>query len=151
MRLLVSACLLGVGCRYDGQSNQLPQLEQLLKQHTCIPVCAELFGGLPTPRVPAERQGNRVVTRDGDDVTEAFVRGTAEVLRLADLYHCKAALLKERSPSCGSGQIYDGTFTKTLTQGDGLTTQMLKKHGITVYGESQIEELIGSRPFFFSI
>ena len=63
MRLLVSACLLGVGCRYDGQSNQLPQLEQLLKQHTCIPVCAELFGGLPTPRVPAERQGNRVVTR----------------------------------------------------------------------------------------
>ena len=74
MRLLVSACLLGVGCRYDGQSNQLPQLEQLLKQHTCIPVCAELFGGLPTPRVPAERQGNRVVTRDGDDVTEAFVR-----------------------------------------------------------------------------
>ena len=141
MRLLVSACLLGVGCRYDGQSNQLPQLEQLLKQHTC----------LPTPRVPAERQGNRVVTRDGDDVTEAFVRGTAEVLRLADLYHCRAALLKERSPSCGSGQIYDGTFTKTLTQGDGLTAQMLKKHGITVYGESQIEELIGSRPFFFSI
>ena len=61
------------------------------------------------------------------------------------------ALLKERSPSCGSGQIYDGTFTKTLTQGDGLTAQMLKKHGITVYGESQIEELIGSRPFFFSI
>ena len=97
MRLLVSACLLGVGCRYDGQSNQLPQLEQLLKQHTCIPVCAELFGGLPTPRVPAERQGNRVVTRDGDDVTEAFVRGTAEVLRLADLYHCRAALLKERT------------------------------------------------------
>lgn len=96
MRLLVSACLLGVGCRYDGQSNQLPQLEQLLKQHTCIPVCAELFGGLPTPRVPAERQGNRVVTRDGDDVTEAFVRGTAEVLRLADLYHCRAALLKEQ-------------------------------------------------------
>ena len=103
------------------------------------------------PRVPAERQGNRVVTRDGDDVTEAFVRGTAEVLRLADLYHCRAALLKERSPSCGSGQIYDGTFTKTLTLGDGLTAQMLKKHGITVYGESQIEELIGSRPFFFSI
>ena len=151
MRLLVSACLLGVGCRYDGQSNQLPQLEQLLKQHTCIPVCAELFGGLPTPRVPAERQGNRVVTRDGDDVTEAFVRGTAEVLRLADLYHCRAALLKERSPSCGSGQIYDGTFTKTLTQGDGLTAQMLKKHGITVYGESQIEELIGPLPFFYSI
>ena len=151
MRILVSACLLGVGCRYDGQSNQLPQLEQLMKKHTCIPVCPEIFGGLPTPRVPAERQGNKVLTRDGQDVTENFIRGTAEVLRLADLYHCKAALLKERSPSCGSGQIYDGTFTKTLTEGDGLTAQMLKKKGITVYGESQIQELVDDRPFFFSI
>jgi len=151
MRILVSACLLGVGCRYDGQSNQLPQLEQLMKKHTCIPVCPEIFGGLPTPRVPAERQGNKVITRDGQDVTENFIRGTAEVLRLADLYHCKAALLKERSPSCGSGQIYDGTFTKTLAEGDGLTAQMLKKKGITVYGESQIQELVDDRPFFFSI
>ena len=151
MRILVSACLLGVGCRYDGQSNQLPQLEQLMKKHTCIPVCPEIFGGLPNPRVPAERQGNKVITRDGQDVTENFIRGTAEVLRLADLYHCKAALLKERSPSCGSGQIYDGTFTKTLTEGDGLTAQMLKKKGITVYGESQIQELVDDRPFFFSI
>ena len=151
MRILVSACLLGVGCRYDGQSNQLPQLEQLMKKHTCIPVCPEIFGGLPTPRVPAERQGNKVITRDGQDVTENFIRGTAEVLRLADLYHCKAALLKERSPSCGSGQIYDGTFTKTLVEGDGLTAQMLKKKGITVYGESQIQELVDDRPFFFSI
>lgn len=151
MRILVSACLLGVGCRYDGQNNQLPQLEQLMKKHTCIPVCPEIFGGLPTPRVPAERQGNKVITRDGQDVTENFIRGTAEVLRLADLYHCKAALLKERSPSCGSGQIYDGTFTKTLAEGDGLTAQMLKKKGITVYGESQIQELVDDRPFFFSI
>ena len=142
MRLLVSACLLGVGCRYDGQSNQLPQLEQLLKQHTCIPVCAELFGGLPTPRVPAERQGNRVVTRDGDDVTEAFVRGTAEVLRLADLYHCRAALLKERSPSCGSGRIYDGTFTRNLIPGDGVAAARLREEGLTVYGESSIGQLL---------
>ncbi|MDY3014114.1 MAG: DUF523 domain-containing protein [Evtepia sp.] len=151
MRILVSACLMGVGCRYDGNSNLLPQLEELMKKHTCIPVCAELFGGLPTPRIPAERLGNRVVTKDGRDVTDAFVRGTAEVLRLADLYGCKAALLKERSPSCGSGQIYDGTFSHTLTEGDGLTAQLLKKKGIKVYGESQIGELIGERPFFFSI
>lgn len=151
MKLLVSACLMGVGCRYDGNSNQLPQLEKLLKKHTCIPVCAEIFGGLPTPRVPAERRGGQIVTKDGQDVTEAFVRGTAEVLRLADLYHCKAALLKERSPSCGSGQIYDGTFTHTLVEGDGLTAQMLKKKGLAVYGESQIGELIDELPFFFSI
>lgn len=142
---------MGVGCRYDGKSNQLPQLEQLMKQHTCIPVCPEIFGGLPTPRVPAERQGSKIMTQDGQDVTQQFVRGTAEVLRLADLYHCKAALLKERSPSCGSGQIYDGTFTKTLTEGDGLTAEMLKRKGISVYGESQIGELVNDRPFFFSI
>lgn len=151
MRILVSACLMGVGCRYDGKSNQLPQLEQLMKQHTCIPVCPEIFGGLPTPRVPAERQGSKIMTQDGQDVTQQFVQGTAEVLRLADLYHCKAALLKERSPSCGSGQIYDGTFTKTLTEGDGLTAEMLKRKGISVYGESQIGELVNDRPFFFSI
>ena len=151
MRILVSACLMGVGCRYDGKSNQLPQLEQLMKQHTCIPVCPEIFGGLPTPRVPAERQGSKIMTQDGQDVTQQFVRGTAEVLRLADLYHCKAALLKERSPSCGSGQIYDGTFTKTLTEGDGLTAEMLNRKGIAVYGESQIGELVNDRPFFFSI
>lgn len=151
MRILVSACLMGVGCRYDGKSNQLPQLEQLMKQHTCIPVCPEIFGGLPTPRVPAERQDSKIMTQDGQDVTQQFVRGTAEVLRLADLYHCKAALLKERSPSCGCGQIYDGTFTKTLTEGDGLAAEMLKRKGIAVYGESQIGELVNDRPFFFSI
>ena len=122
-----------------------------MKQHTCIPVCPEIFGGLPTPRVPAERQGSKIMTQDGQDVTQQFVRGTAEVLRLADLYHCKAALLKERSPSCGSGQIYDGTFTKTLTEGDGLTAEMLKRKDIAVYGESQIGELVNDRPFFFSI
>ena len=151
MKLLVSACLLGAGCRYDGGHNQLPQLKELLKTHTCIPICPEQMGGLPTPRPPAERQGSRVVTRDGEDVTEAFLRGTAEVLRLADLYRCKAALLKERSPSCGCGQIYDGTFSKTLVEGDGMAAQMLKKHGLTVYGESQIGELVNTRPFFYSI
>lgn len=151
MKLLVSACLMGMGCRYDGKNNQLPRLAELMKKHTCIPVCPEVFGGLPTPRPPAERLGNKVVNNQGQDVTDAFVRGTAEVLRLADLYHCKAALLKERSPSCGSGQIYDGTFSKTLTEGDGLAAQLLKKKGLTVYGESQIGELLDDRPFFFSI
>ncbi len=151
MRLLVSACLLGMGCRYDGQSNQVPQLQKLLKKHTCIPVCPEQFGGLPTPRVPAERQGNQFVTQDGRDVTEQFVKGAAETLRLADLYQCKTALLKERSPSCGCGQIYDGTFTKTLVEGDGLTAQMLKKQGVTVLGESQIKELVDDPLFFMSI
>ena len=151
MRLLVSACLLGMSCRYDGGHNAIPQLKKLLKTHTCIPVCPEQLGGLPTPRTPVEWQGDRAVDKDGRDVTEAFIRGTAEVLRLADLYRCKNALLKERSPSCGCGQIYDGTFTGTLTEGDGLTAQMLKRKGVTVYGESQIGELVNDLPFFFSI
>ena len=151
MKLLVSACLLGVACRYDGRSKPHPLAQELCRRHEVLPVCGELFGGLPTPRLPSERREGGVVASDGGDVTDAFRRGAEEVVRLARLTGAQAAILKERSPSCGSGQIYDGTFTKTLTQGDGLTAQMLKKHGITVYGESQIEELIGSRPFFFSI
>ena len=149
--LLISACLLGVQCRYDGGSKPVMPTVALMEQYHLIPICPEQLGGLPTPRCPAERLGGKIVTEDGRDVTEQFLRGTAEALRLCDLYHCKAALLKERSPSCGSGQIYDGTFTHTLTEGDGLTAQMLKKKGVEVYGESQLEELINDRPFFFSI
>ena len=92
-----------------------------------------------------------MVESDGRDNTEAFERGAQEALRAAKLLGCDFALLKERSPSCGSGQIYDGTFTHTLTEGDGLMAQMLKKKGVEVYGESQLEELINDRPFFFSI
>ena len=152
MNILISACLLGLPCRYDGTGKGWEGVAALAAAgHHLVPVCPEQLGGLPTPRPPAERQGNRVITREGEDVTEAFVRGTAEVLRLADLYRCKAALLKERSPSCGCGQIYDGTFTKTLVEGDGMAAQLLKKKGLTIYGESQIGELVNELPFFFSI
>ena len=139
MKILVSACLLGVRCRYDGKSKPHPAVERLLEQHTLIPVCGEIFGGLPTPRVSAERQGARVVTADGCDVTAAYRRGAEEVLRLAERYGCKAAILKERSPSCGSGRIYDGTFTGTLTDGWGVTAELLRDHGICVIGESEAE------------
>ena len=142
MKLLVSACLMGVGCRYDGKSNELPQLGELIARHDCIPACAEIFGGLPTPRVPAEIVGDRVVNKEGRDVTAEFARGAKEVARLAQVTGCTAALLKERSPSCGRGQIYDGTFTKTLVEGDGLTARALKEQGLTVYGESEIEKLL---------
>ena len=139
MKILVSACLLGVRCRYDGKSKPHPAVERLMEQHTLIPVCGEIFGGLPTPRVSAERQGARVVTADGRDVTAAYRRGAEEVLRLARRYGCKAAILKERSPSCGSGRIYDGTFTGTLTDGWGVTAELLRDHGICVIGESEAE------------
>ena len=142
MRILVSACLMGVNCRFDGKSNLMPRLEELMAKHDCIPVCAELYGGLSTPRTPAEICGDKLITRDGRDVTANFVKGAAEVARMAKIYDCKVAILKENSPSCGSGKVYDGTFSKTLVEGDGLTAKALKELGLTVYGESQIEELL---------
>lgn len=142
MNILVSACLLGVACRYDGKSKVNELVTALGDKHTLIPVCAEIFGGLPTPRVPAEIVGDKVINRDGTDVTENYVRGAKEVLRLAKLYGAKTAILKERSPACGSGKIYDGSFTGTLISGDGICTRLLKENGIKVIGESEIDTII---------
>lgn len=141
MRILVSACLLGVSCRYDGKSKPHPAVLALQGQHQLIPVCGEIFGGLPTPRTPAERVGDRVLTEDGRDVTQEYHRGAEEVLALARRLDCKAALLKERSPSCGTGEIYDGSFTRTLTAGDGVTAELLRASGIAVFGESRLADL----------
>lgn len=142
MRLLISACILGCCCRYDGASKPHPLAEALAQRHTLVPVCPEQMGGLSTPRPPAERQGDRVVTREGRDVTEQYRKGAEEALRLCRLMGCEAAVLKERSPSCGCGAIYDGTFSKTLCPGDGVTAERLASAGIPVYGESQLEKFM---------
>ena len=142
MRILVSACLLGTACRYDGQSRPHPMMEELCRRHQVIPVCGEILGGLPTPRIPAERRGERVVTKDGRDVTENYQRGAREVLRLGRLFDCRTAVLKEKSPSCGSGRIYDGTFTGTLCSGWGVTAELLRRNGFRVLGESDLEEFL---------
>ena len=123
MRILISACLLGARCRYDGVSKLQPWISDLAERHILVPVCPEQLGGLPTPRPPAER------------------RGAEEALRLCRLLGCEAALLKERSPSCGSGMVYDGTFTGVLTAGEGVTAELLRAQGIPVYGESRVAEL----------
>ena len=141
MKILISACLLGCRCRYDGGSKPHPVARELARRHELVPVCPEQLGGLPTPRPPAERIGDRVVTRSGTDVTEQYRRGAEEALLLCELTGCRAAVLKERSPSCGSGEIYDGTFSGTLTEGDGVTAAALKKAGIPVYGESAAKAL----------
>jgi uncharacterized protein YbbK (DUF523 family) len=133
--------LLGVSCRYDGKSKPHPAVSALQGQHQLIPVCGEIFGGLPTPRTPAERVGDRVLTEDGRDVTQEYHRGAEEVLALARRLDCKVALLKERSPSCGTGEIYDGSFTRTLTAGDGVTAELLRASGIAVFGESRLADL----------
>lgn len=142
MNILVSACLLGVHCRYSGKGELHPTVAKLLYTHHLIPVCPEILGGLPTPRTPAERCGARVMTRDGADVTEPYARGARETLALAQLFDCRYAILKARSPSCGRGAIYDGTFSGTLTEGDGVTAQLLSAHGIRVFTEEQLADFL---------
>lgn len=143
MDILVSACLLGTLCRYDGASRPCGELARLeVLGHRLIPVCPEVMGGLPTPRPPAEICGQRVVTREGADVTAAYRRGAEAVLELARLTGAEAAVLKERSPSCGSGAVYDGTFSGTLTAGWGVAAGLLREQGIRVLGESRLEELL---------
>lgn len=141
-KLLISACLLGVSCRYDGASKPIGSIGKLMEKYELIPVCAEIFGGLSTPRVPAEISGEKVLTKDGKDVTEEYMKGANEVLRLGKLFGAKKALLKERSPSCGSGIIHNGKFDGGLVPGFGKTAELLLSEGFEVFGESQIDELI---------
>ena len=137
-KVLISACLLGVDCKYSGGNNRLAdeKLSKLKEKYELIPVCPEAYGGLTTPRAPSERLGDKVVSNVGADVTQQFQKGAEAALYLAELFGVKLAILKENSPSCGSGTIYDGTFTGTLIPGDGVTAELLKKHGITVIGEN---------------
>ena len=139
--ILVSACLLGIGCRYDGKHKANEEVLKLRERYNLIPICPEIFGGLPTPRVPSERIGDRVMMRDGRDVTENYERGAKEAYELCRIYNIRTAILKERSPSCGKGEIYDGSFTGALTERDGVTAEYLMKMGIRVIGESEINIL----------
>lgn len=140
--ILISACLMGVHCRYDGGGKTLPELEALMRLAQLVPICPEIMGGLTTPRTPAERVGERVLMRDSTDVTEAFIRGGCEACRLAKLYGARIAVLKERSPSCGSSKIYDGSFSGRIVHGWGVAAEMLREDGLRVFGESGVEELI---------
>ena len=141
--LLISACLLGVECKYSGGSNALPEetIEKLRTRYRLIPVCPETAGGLPTPRDPIERLGERVVSCRGADVTAQFKKGAEAALTLARRYGCTTALMKEHSPSCGSGLIYDGSFLGKLVKGDGCAAELLKAAGVSVVGENMTELL----------
>lgn len=138
-RILCSACLLGFNCRYDGRSKPEKKVMALAAEKVLIPVCPEQLGGLPVPRVPSEILGNKVFSKDGVDVTKQFRRGARETLKLAELMGCETAILKQRSPSCGSGQIYDGTFSGKLVAGDGITSGLLKRRGINVITEEDLK------------
>lgn len=139
MKILVSACLLGEPCRYDGQSKPCEAVLRLGERHTLIPICPEVMGGLSTPRSPAEIQPDgRVVNRLGVDVTKQYRAGAEEALRMAK--DCSLAILKEKSPSCGKGRVYDGSFTGTLCDGNGICASLLLANGIDVLGETEVQE-----------
>ncbi|MDO5327812.1 MAG: DUF523 domain-containing protein [Clostridia bacterium] len=140
MKLLVSACLLGVCCRYDGKSKGNEAVLRLAEKHELIPVCPEQLGGLPTPRPPAEIQRDRVINRLGQDVTAQYQKGAEEALRLCQLFHCELAVLKARSPSCGCGLVYDGCFSGTLVPGDGFAARLLRENGIKVLTEENVND-----------
>lgn len=135
---LCSACLLGINCRYDGKIIPNDEVIRLAKKEILIPICPEQLGGLSTPREPAEQKGEKVITISGVDVTRNFIKGAEQVLTLAQLYGIKEAILKQESPSCGCGRIYNGTFSNRLIQGDGVTTILLKKNKIKVITEQDL-------------
>lgn len=140
--IVVSCCFLAP-TRYDGTSKPFPAVKGLLSHlqklgFSILPLCPEQLGGLPTPRIPSEQQGAYIRNQAGEDVTNTFQIGAQTALELALFSGATVALLKQNSPSCGSGFVYDGTFTGTLQQGDGITTALFRAHGISVFSEQDI-------------
>ena len=142
-KLLLSACLIGQKVRYDGgdcfQSH--PLLQTWFKEGRIVTICPEMAGGLTTPRPPAEKLQGHIITNIGINVSEQFQKGAERALALCQKHNIQFALLKAKSPSCGNTQIYDGTFTRTLIQGQGVTAKLLSKNGIRVFNENEIDEL----------
>lgn len=147
---VVSACLTGVKCKYNGGANLHPEVVAFLQNKQWVPVCPEQFGGLPTPRVPSEITGAggeavlagkaKVMTKDGQDVSDAFIKGAEETLRIALLVSATDAILKEGSPSCGSCRIYNGRFEGQCVPGAGVAAELLKKHGIRIWSEENFSQ-----------
>jgi uncharacterized protein YbbK (DUF523 family) len=142
-RILVSSCLLGAPVRYNGEHKAIEHelMETWQREGRLVGICPEMAGGLPTPRPAAEIQADRVKTKTGEDVTDAFKHGAQAALALAQSRGCRFALLKENSPSCGSSFIGNGSFSGTRIAGAGLTAQLLRQHGIFVFSENEIEAL----------
>lgn len=140
-KILISACLLGKGCRYDGKSKPNRDALEIASRCELFPVCPEVLGGLPTPRNPSEICGDRVLMVDGTDVTAQYKLGAEKALEIARKNGCCAAILKARSPSCGKGAVYDGTYSGTLKKGNGITAQLFIENGIDVFDETEIGKI----------
>ena len=140
MKVMVSACLMGDNVKYNGENNYCNDLVEFLKDYEIVKVCPEVMGGLSIPRSPAEIKDDRVINQNGVDVTEEYYKGALKVLQIALDNSIKVAILKKNSPSCGCGQIYDGTFSHTLKSGDGITSMLLRKNNIIVLNEENYRE-----------
>ena len=136
--ILVSACLLGYNCKYNGKNNKNEKVLEYIKDKYVIPICPEVFGNLSIPRMPAEIKNNKVINKKGKDVTNNFIDGANKTLKIAKILNIKKAILKQKSPSCGSGKIYDGNFNNTIINGDGITTKILKENNIEVISEEDL-------------
>ena len=136
--ILVSACLAGIRCNWKGMASPSTFVIELVRNGQAIPICPEQLGGLTTPRKPAEQKGNCIITPDGIDLTIEYNRGAAEGLKIAQLFGCKKAILKARSPSCGCGKVYDGSFSGKLITGDGVFAALLKLNGIEVITDEEL-------------
>lgn len=134
---IVSACLCGEKVRYDGKIKQVDNIKQLVDENKAIMVCPEVLGGLPVPRPQCEIKDGKVINIKGEDKTDNFVKGAKETLAIAKKYNIKKAILKEKSPSCGSNYIYDGTFNKNLIPGQGITTKLLRENNIEVISDEE--------------
>ena len=141
-KILISACLVGDNVKYNGGNNLSPKIEALLEKYELIPFCPEVEGGLSTPRTPAERKDGRVINQDGEDVTDAYYRGAELAFNICLYLKIKKVILKEKSPSCGSKIIYDGSFSHKEIPGMGITAEYLKEKGIEVYSEDDIDSLL---------
>ena len=136
--ILVSACLIGENCKYSGGNNRCERVLSFLEGKEYIAVCPEALGGLPTPRDPSEIKGDKVISIKGKDVTNNFLKGAEETLKIADKNKAKLIILKSKSPSCGCGRVYDGSFSKTLVDGDGIACKLLKDNGYKIITEKEI-------------
>ena len=138
MRYVVSGCLAGLSCRYDGGSKPCEAVRRLVEDGLAVTACPESLSGLPVPRPPCEQRDGRVVMRTGEDVTEAFERGAERAMRIVREHGCTAAILKARSPSCGFGEIYDGSFSGATCKGEGVWARRLRAAGLTLYSEDAL-------------
>lgn len=141
-KILISACLIGDKVTYKGGTNYNPKYKDLLNKYELVPFCPEVEGGLPTPRNPSEQKGDKVFMNNGKDVTKHFLKGAEKALNICLALDIKIAILKEKSPSCGSKLIHDGSFSGNLIDGQGVTTKLLTKKGIKVLSEDDIDTLL---------